>query len=362
MKRKLFIWAFAILSLPLSAQFGGIDVESMVHNSNQYIGQQQNEIGSIIKSDVEAQIRQRQAQTVQNQQTQLRQQQTRTTQQQALENFNSRISAEGQQRMEYYSNPDNYIDRSITNRRPSFNTNSTNRYNSSNQPRDLRTRPVHSEELTSKSLQMLREANGNYFSDENREVTIDHNARVQLFDAPSLGEYKPLEKKPSRVRQFLNEQARKEAERKALENEVAHNNGIIDLIKDGTGLVLGATMKSGAALISANLNLYAELVKYTNECSAGAKQTKEFNDFERFLGIDKVLNWLGPELTDSYEIITNASYKTAVDVLTPWVGDKIGVAYVGMEKVGTYSWDMLNSMQIGFSISDYAVTNEKHEE
>lgn len=196
MKRILFIWAFALLSLPLSAQFGGIDVEGMVHNPNQYIGQQQKEIGSVIESEVKAQIRQQQTKTNQSltpamrSQTQTTQTQTQTAQQQALQDFNTRISAEGQHRMEHYNNPDNYINRSITNRKSSLNANSANstsRYNSQNQPNDMRTRPVHSEELTSKSLQMLHEANREYFSNEDRETTIDPNAQVPLFDAPSLG-------------------------------------------------------------------------------------------------------------------------------------------------------------------------------
>lgn len=344
MNKITIIIALTMLSLTSFAQLDGDFVEGMVHNPNKYLGQQQKEISNTIESEIKAQIRQQQKQAAK---------------QQAIENYNNKMHTDGQNRMEYYNNPDNYINRDITNRGSSYTTNEPR--SSNPQTRDLRTEPIHSENLNSKSLQMLREANKGLFSNEDREITINPNARVQLFDAPSL-EYKPYLDKPDRVKRLFNERARKEAERKALENKVAHNNGIIDLIKDGTGLVLGATMKSGVALVSANLNLYAELVKYANECSAGTKKTKEYNDFERFLKIDKALNWLGPELTDSYEIITNASYKTAVDVLAPWVGDKMGVAYVGMEKVGTYSWDMFNSMQIGFSISDYAVSYEKQEE
>lgn len=190
MKRTIIIIACMMLSLTSFAQFEGVDW-------GQY-QREQKEIKNIIESEIKTQIRQQQTKANQSQtpimrsQTQTTQSQTQTARQQALENFNSRISAEGQQRMEYYNNPTNYIDRSITNRRPSLNANSTtstNRYNSQDQSNDLRTRPIHSEELNSKSLQMLREANREYFSNEDREVTINPNARVQLFDAPSLGKY-----------------------------------------------------------------------------------------------------------------------------------------------------------------------------
>lgn len=191
MKKIATIIAWMLFSLPSYAQLE-IDYN--------YLRQQQNEIANTIRPELEAQARQNMQKTQQNQpqanqsQMQLGQRQTQVqvNQQQAIENFNSRISNEGEQRMEYYNNPDNYIDRSITNRKSSLNNtnsqvNSPNRYNSPNQYNDLRTRPIHSEELTSKSLQMLREANREYFSNEDREEIINPNAQVPLFDAPNLG-------------------------------------------------------------------------------------------------------------------------------------------------------------------------------
>lgn len=203
MKKIIIIIALTMLSL---TSFSQLEID---YN---YLNQQQKEIGSIIEADIKAQIRekmkqqqaleqQKQTQLLQNQ-LQSKQRQSQSTQQQVLQDFNNRISAEGQQRMDYYNNPDNYIDRSITNRRSSLNNtnsqvNSPNRYNSSNQSSDLRTRPVHSDELTSKSLQMLHDANREYFSNEDREETINPNAQVPLFDAPSLGEFsmKSIEQK-----------------------------------------------------------------------------------------------------------------------------------------------------------------------
>lgn len=197
MKKTIIVIACMMLPLASFAQFEGVEW-------GQY-QQEQKELKNIIESEVKAQIRQQQAKANQSQtpmmrsQTQTTQIQTQTVRQQALENFNNRISNEGQIRMEHINNPDVYIDRSLTNRKPSLNqtnphntnsqVNAPNRYNSQNQPNDLRTRPVHSEELTSKSLQMLREANREYFSNEDRETTINPNAIVPLFDAPSLGEY-----------------------------------------------------------------------------------------------------------------------------------------------------------------------------
>lgn len=180
MKRLPIIIAFMMLSL---LSFAQLEID---YN---YLNQQQKEIGSIIKADVEAQARQNMLKAQQNQ-TQLGQGQTQTrqgqtSQQQAIQDFNNRISIEGQQRMEYYNNPDNYIDRSITNRSSSAII-PDERYNTQNQPRDIRREPIHSENLTSKSLQMLREANREYFSNEDNETAIDPNARVPLFDAPSL--------------------------------------------------------------------------------------------------------------------------------------------------------------------------------
>jgi hypothetical protein len=188
MKKTIIIIVCMMLPLASFAQFEGVDW-------GQY-QQEQKELKNIIESEVKAQIRQQQTKANQSQtpmmrsQTQTTQSQTQTVRQQALENFNNRISNEGQIRMGHINNPDVYIDRSITNMKPSLNANSTNstsRYNSPNQSSDLRTRPVHSEELTSKSLQMLHEANREYFSNEDRETTINPNAIVPLFDAPSLG-------------------------------------------------------------------------------------------------------------------------------------------------------------------------------
>ena len=194
MKRTVIIIACMMLPLASFAQFEGVDW-------GQYQREQQ-EIKNIIESEVKAQIRQQQTKTNQSQrqmmqsQTQTIQSQTQTARQQALENFNNKISSEGQIMMERINNPDNYIDRSITNRKSSFNhfnshstssqVNTQNRNNSPNQLNDLRTRPIHSEELTSKSLQMLHEANREYFSNEDRETTINPNTKVPLFDAPSL--------------------------------------------------------------------------------------------------------------------------------------------------------------------------------
>lgn len=190
MKKITIIIAWMLFSLSSYAQF---DPETQLgieyNNLNQQLKQQRNEIGSIIKSEVEAQIKQSQTQTTQSQ-TQMMQSQTQTARQRTLENFNTRISNEGQIRMEHINNPDVYIDRSITNRKPSIDaisTNSTNMYHTPNKSSDLRTQPVHSDELTSKSLQMLREANREYFSNEDREETINPNAQVPLFNAPSLG-------------------------------------------------------------------------------------------------------------------------------------------------------------------------------
>lgn len=178
MKRLTILIACMMLS---SVGFAQFDID---YN---YLNQQQKELSKSIKADVDAQIRQKQKQTQQSQ-SQVRQSQTQTTRQQALQDFNNRISAEGQNRMEYYNNPDNYTDRSITNRGSSAITpNSNHRSNSQSQPRDLRTQPIHSENLNSKSLQMLHEANREYFSNEDREETINPNAQVPLFNAPNLG-------------------------------------------------------------------------------------------------------------------------------------------------------------------------------
>lgn len=343
----------ALMLFPLSS-FAQLEID---YN---YLNQQQKEIGSTIEADIKAQMRekmkQQQALEQQNQpqmfqnQTQSRQQQSQTTQQQALQNFNNRISIEGQQRMEYYNNPDNYINRSITNRRPTINNtspqnnsfleNNTNRYNSQNQYNDLRTRPIHSEELTSKSLQMLRDANREFFSNEDRAEKANADVYVQLFEHPKISE-RPFVEKPNLMQWAWNEQAR----RMKLQNEVDNTNAMIDMTKRGLGIVGGIVTKgalSASALVSANLNLYAELVKYANECSSGVRQSEGIND--------------------TFEILGNTIINTAVDFVAPWVGDEVGAAYLGLEYAGTQSWGMLNSVQIGFTLSDFAVNNEKHEE
>lgn len=356
----------------------------------QNLNQQMSEIESIIRPEIEAKAREalakekeKQAQ-MQQAQMQTTQSSAQTAQQQAIQDFNNKISSEGMQRMEYYNNPDNYIDRSLTNRGSALNNtnshvNSPNRYNSQNQYNDLRTRPIHSEELTSQSLQMLHEANREYFSTEDREITINPNVRVQLFDAPSL-EYKPYVDKPDRKKRILNEQARKGAERKKLENEVAVRNDLIDLSKSAADLVGGVMMDDaiitsvkvwgvelgkGTAgfLLSENLSLFSEMAKYWNECSAGTKTTKrDFNRIERELGIDQWESLIGPEMVDSYEMIKNATVNSAIGKVASFVGDKAGVAYVNFEKMGTGAMEVFTSMKIALSLSNFAVSNEKHEE
>ena len=173
--RRIVVIVFMLLSSVAFAQF----------DPNSSLGQQQNEIANTVKAEVEAQARKQQTQAQQSQ-TLMNRNQTQTTRQQVIESYNNRISNEGQQRMEYYNNPENYINRSVTNRSSSYTNTNNDRQSSSRPTRDLRTQPVHSEELNSKSLQMLREANREYFSSEDRETAIDPQAQVSLFDAPSL--------------------------------------------------------------------------------------------------------------------------------------------------------------------------------
>lgn len=324
MKRVLIIFACVLFSSVAFAQLDGDFVEDMVHNPNKYIGKQQKEIGNAIRGDIENQIRQQQAQAAK---------------QQAVQNFNNRISAEGQNRMEYHNNPDNYIDRSITNRSSSAII-PDDRRNLQNQQRDLRTQPIHSESLNSKSLQSLRDRdiNRNQFSSLD-EIDWDRDVYVKLFEKPKLQE-RPFVQKPSFEEWAWNEYAR----RMKLENEVASRNDMIDLTKKGLGLVGGVLVKgsmSVGALLSANLNLYSELAKYWNECSSGARIAKT---------------------SDTFEILGKAALNTIVDVAVPWVGDEVGVAYLGVGKMGTDGMRVFNSMQIGLSLSDFAVNNEKSEE
>lgn len=151
-----------MFSLVAFAQFD-IDYNSL--------NRQQKALSKTIKSEIDAQIRQQQA---------------REAKQQAVEKYNNRISVEGQNRMDNYNNPDNYIDRSITNRGTSPIT-PNDRLDPQSQSRDMRSEPVHSENLNSKSLQMLREANGTNFLNVKGEMIVDPNARVHLFETPSLG-------------------------------------------------------------------------------------------------------------------------------------------------------------------------------
>ena len=333
MKRALFIWVFAILSFPLSAQFGGLDVEGFISNPNSssYYRQQKKEIGNTIRSEVEAQAR---AKRQSSQLTQTNQ----SSNNQAVQSYNNRISVEGQQRMEYYNNPDNYINRDITNRRSSYFNNE--RRSPRSQTRGLGTEPIHSENLNSKSLQSLREANRSQFSSPD-EIDWGRPVYVQLFDEPNLlDEHHPLVKKPDLVQWAWNEHAR----RMKLEKDVAARNDMIDLTKKGVGIVGGILVKgsmSVGALLSANLNVYSELAKYWNECSSGARMAKT---------------------SDTFEILGEAALNTLVDVAVPWVGDEVGVAYVGVEKMGTDGMRVFNSLQIGLSLSDFAVNNEKSEE
>ena len=299
-------------------------------NLNQKVKQQQNEIGSTIRSEVEAQAR---AQRKANQGS------AQSSNNQAVQSYNNRISSEGQQRMEYYNNPDNYINRDITNRNSSYINNE--RHPTSSQTRDLRTEPIHSENLNSKSLQSLREAKVEYLFDENWEFTP--YAKAVLFDAPSLEEYNQKEN-INYFDEFLIERAMERAKTDALKNEVARKNDMVDMTKKGLGIVGGIATKgmmSVGTLVSANLNLYSELVKYWNECSSGTRIAKT---------------------SDTFEILGKATLNTAVDFVAPWVGDQVGVAYLGMENAGKPIWDMLTSAQIDYTLQNFAVNDDKREE
>lgn len=333
-----------MLSSVVFAQFGGLDVEGIISNPNNYLGQQQKEIKNAIMPELEAQAKAQAMKDLekrrQNQgQMQTGQNRAQVARQQSIENYNNRMSAQGQQRMEYYNNPDNYIDRSVTNRSTSAII-PDERYYEQSQSTDLRTKPVHSENLNSKSLQTLREANREYFSKEEGKYTIDPDARVPLFDAPSLEEYKQKEN-INYFDEFLIERAMERAKTDALKNMVACKNDMVEMTKKGLGIVGGIVTKgmmSAGALVSANLNLYSELVKYWNECSSGTRVAKT---------------------SDTFEILGKATLNTAVDVIMPWAGDKVGGAYLGMENAGRPLWDMLNSAQIGYSLQNFAVSNEK---
>ena len=338
MKRITFIIVL-ILFLQASTSFA------------QNLGQQQKEIENIIRPELEAQIRQNMLNAQQNQAPknqnpmQTRQGQIQTSQQQAVESYTSKMSIEGQIRMEQFNNPDVYIDRDITNRKSSAII-PDDSYNRQNQSRDIRSEPIHSENLNSKSLQSLRETSRDQISPYNNgsemlenEIDWDREVYVQLFEKPKLQE-RPFVQKPDLVQWAWNEHAR----RMKLENEVAVRNDMIDLTKKGLGLVGGVLVKgsmSVGALLSANLNLYSELTKYWNECSSGVRMAKT---------------------SDTFEILGKAALNTLVDVAVPWVGNEAGVAYVGVEKMGTDGMRVFNSLQIGLSLSNFAVKNEKSEE
>ena len=176
MKKIFIIIALIMLSLASYAQF---ELNGQVYNLPEY-----NEIYNDIYPEIEAQARQ-EFYNWKKSQSQTNQRQTRTTQQQAIQNYNNRISTEGQVRMEHLNNPDVYIDREITNRSTSPIVIPDDRYNQPTQQYDLMTRPIHSEGL-SQSLQMLREANREFFLNRNSETTFNTNAQVPLFEAPTL--------------------------------------------------------------------------------------------------------------------------------------------------------------------------------
>ena len=176
MKKIFIIIALIMLSLASYAQF---ELNGQVYNLPEY-----NEIYNDIYPEIEAQARQ-EFYNWKKSQSQTNQRQTQTTQQQAIQNYNNRISTEGQARMEHLNNPDVYIDREITNRSTSPIVIPDDRYNQPTQQYDLMTRPIHSEGL-SQSLQMLREANREFFLNRNSETTFNTNAQVPLFEAPTL--------------------------------------------------------------------------------------------------------------------------------------------------------------------------------
>ena len=107
MKKIFIIIALIMLSLASYAQF---ELNGQVYNLPEY-----NEIYNDIYPEIEAQARQ-EFYNWKKSQSQTNQRQTQTTQQQAIQNYNNRISTEGQARMEHLNNPDVYIDREITNR------------------------------------------------------------------------------------------------------------------------------------------------------------------------------------------------------------------------------------------------------
>ena len=238
MKKITIIIALLMFSL---ASFGQFEIDY------DYLRQQQKEIANSIRPELEAQIRAQVMKDLekrrQNQdQMQSTQSTTQTARQQSLQDFNNRITTEGQQRMEYYNNPDNYIDRSITNRSTTYGSRDAG-YRPQSQPRDLRTRPVHSENLNSKSLQMLREANREYFSNEDGEPTIAPDSQVPLFEAPSLGEYpmKSIEDKEMSQRASLSKDGEIWDEMRTIFDEI-QIQGIANAMKSTNGGELPAAL------------------------------------------------------------------------------------------------------------------------
>ena len=61
-------------------------------------------------------------------------------------------------------------------------------------------------------------------------------------------------------------------------------------------------------------------------------------------------------------MIKNATVNSAIGKVASFVGDKAGVAYVNFEKMGTGALEVFTSMKIGFSLSNFAVSNEKQED
>ena len=183
MKRTVFISVLLLLSKCLFAQLDGVDVNGIVNNPNNYLEKERQDIENTLKSEVEAHNKKQKSQQ---------------TQQQIIDNYNNMISNDGQRRMEYNNNPQNYINRDLTNRNSAQKL-----YNKPQEQRnDMRLEPIHSDNLNSKSLQYLREANREDFSD-NHDIGMGGDAKVILFDAPTLDGYYG-EFNEDNVRRYLN--------------------------------------------------------------------------------------------------------------------------------------------------------------
>ena len=197
MKRATLFIAFMVFSVTLSAQIQG-DFDNGFTIDRSYYNNQLRDLRSQINSE----LRNGNAPTETRQQFNNAIDQiesnmnninygsgTGAVQRQQVQNYNNKISNENQQRMVQYNNPQYYTDRSITNT-GTQGISADDRYRQPNNyySGNIRTQPIHSENLDSKSLQMLREANSDYFSNGNTDLTIDPNATVPLFDAPSLND------------------------------------------------------------------------------------------------------------------------------------------------------------------------------